>query len=174
MPFNVHGAPCAPSFPPRNAEVLGMAPDRRRITRLIAKLFKADPGAQARFSALTGENETTIAHWFSDDSRRQYRMPVDLLADAVEALGKVEIYAAIVAENGLNPPTPRARPTSNPAPLLDAMSRLFAHVGEVGSEVCAAGADVDPDEAERIYAKGAQARAALDEMLARLPVRGAS
>ena len=104
MPFNVHGAPCAPSFPPRNAEVLGMAPDRRRITRLIAKLFKADPGAQARFSALTGENETTIAHWFSDDSRRQYRMPVDLLADAVEALGKVEIYAAIVAENGLNPP----------------------------------------------------------------------
>jgi len=37
-----------------------MAPDRRRITRLIAKLFKADPGAQARFSALTGENETTL------------------------------------------------------------------------------------------------------------------
>lgn len=78
---------------------------KRRITRMIAAFFKADPGAQARFAAMTGESEATVTHWFSDNGQRLYRMPVDLLPDAVEAVGKTEIYAAIVAENDLNPPT---------------------------------------------------------------------
>lgn len=148
-----------------------MTRDRRRITRMIAAFIKRDPGAQARIAALLDEPESTVAHWFSDDGARQYRMPVDALPAVVDALDRIEIYAAIVAENGLTAPLPRARPTTSPAPLLESMGALLRAAGDLGSEICAAGSEIDADEAERIFSVGMRARAEIDAMLARLPRR---
>lgn len=145
-----------------------MLRDRRRHTRMIAARVKADPGAQARIAAMTGEDETTVAHWFSSGGAREYRMPVDVLATVIDALNAPELASAILAEVELDV-VPRARPTSSPMHAMESIGRLFKAVGDVSSEIAAAGADIDADEAERIYAQGMRARAELDALLARLP-----
>lgn len=145
-----------------------MPADRRPITRLIGERVRAIPGAQSRIAFQLGLPESTVCHWFSETSERHYSMPVDALPVVAAEVG-IEIYGPIVAQNGLDQPHPRRRPTSNPGSLARALITIMAELGDVSDELEAAGTDVSDDEGEGIYQEAEQLRAAVDAFMARCP-----
>lgn len=144
----------------------------RKITRLVASFARRDPGSFGRIAVLAGVDRTTVSHWFSEDGERQYAPTIDDQPALIDELG-VDWLRPMLEDAGWDI-TPRARPTTSPAPLISGVSKLSTQVSAILTQIVEAGAEVDEHEAEGIRVEAMRMRAELDAMLARLPRRGAA